>query len=353
MNGGTPSAPTPALRQMLTAGALASDTRLLQLPDSGWDIKGDPTEGALVVAAAKAGLLKDALDNEYPRVHEIPFSSETKRMTTIHESDGKLVAYAKGAPEVILEDCDYVLAADGIQRLDAAGREQILSQAHDMAGQALRVLGVASKSDATPVNAGQAMTFLGLAGMIDPPRPEAKAAIVVSTEAGIRPVMITGDHPLTAQAVAQELGLLHNGGRVVTGAQLEEMSDDQLLHGVEDISVYARVSPAHKLRVVSAWQSRGHIVAMTGDGVNDAPALKKADIGIAMGITGTDVTKEAAAMTLTDDNFASIVAAVEEGRGVFGNIKKYLMYLLSSNIGEIGLMAGSALLGLPLPLTAV
>jgi Ca2+-transporting ATPase len=197
------------------------------------------------------------------------------------------------------------------------------------------------------------MTFLGLAGMIDPPRTEAKAAIVVSTEAGIRPVMITGDHPLTARAVAQELGLLRNGGQVVTGAELDEMSDEQLQHGVEDISVYARVSPAHKLRVVTAWQSRGHIVAMTGDGVNDAPALKKADIGIAMGITGTDVTKEAAAMTLTDDNFASIVAAVEEGRGVFGNIKKYLMYLLSSNIGEIGLMAGSALLGLPLPLTAV
>ena len=228
-----------------------------------------------------------------------------------------------------------------------------MAQAQDMAGQALRVLGVATKTDATPVNAGQAMTFLGLVGMIDPPRAEAKAAIVVSTEAGIRPVMITGDHPLTAQAVAQELGLLRNGGRVVTGAQLEEMSDEQLQREVDDISVYARVSPAHKLRVVTAWQSRGHIVAMTGDGVNDAPALKKADIGIAMGITGTDVTKEAAAMTLTDDNFASIVAAVEEGRGVFGNIKKYLMYLLSSNIGEIGLMAGSALLGLPLPLTAV
>ncbi len=197
------------------------------------------------------------------------------------------------------------------------------------------------------------MTFLGLAGMIDPPRPEAKSAIAICEQAGIRPVMITGDHPVTAQAVARELGLLRNGGRVVTGTELEEMPDEQLQRDVEDISVYARVSPSHKLRVVTAWQAHGHIVAMTGDGVNDAPALKKADIGIAMGITGTDVTKEAAAMTLTDDNFASIVAAVEEGRGVFGNIKKYLMYLLSSNIGEIGLMAGSALLGLPLPLTAV
>jgi Ca2+-transporting ATPase len=222
-----------------------------------------------------------------------------------------------------------------------------------MASEALRVLAVATKPDATTESAEKGMTFLGLAGMIDPPRPEAKAAIAVCAEAGIRPVMITGDHPVTAQAVARELGLLNNGSRVVTGAELEEMPAERLQREVENIAVYARVSPAHKLRVVTAWQERGHIAAMTGDGVNDAPALKKADIGIAMGITGTDVTKEAAAMTLTDDNFASIVAAVEEGRGVFGNIKKYLMYLLSSNIGEIGLMAGSALLGLPLPLTAV
>ncbi len=222
-----------------------------------------------------------------------------------------------------------------------------------MAEKALRVLAIASKPNVTLETAQTGMTFLGLAGMIDPPRPEAQSAIALCEEAGIRPVMITGDHPVTAQAVARELGLLRNGGRVVTGAELEEMPDEQLIRDVEGISVYARVSPAHKLRVVTAWQARGHIVAMTGDGVNDAPALKKADIGIAMGITGTDVTKEAAAMTLTDDNFASIVAAVEEGRGVFGNIKKYLMYLLSSNIGEIGLMAGAALLGLPLPLTAV
>jgi Ca2+-transporting ATPase len=189
-------------------------------------------------------------------------------------------------------------------------------------------------------------------GMIDPPRPEAKAAIQICEQAGIKAVMITGDHPLTAQAVARELGLLKSG-RVITGAELEAMDEAEFEREVEDIEVYARVSPAHKLRVVTALQKHGHIVAMTGDGVNDAPALKKADIGIAMGITGTDVTKEAAAMTLTDDNFASIVAAVKEGRGVFGNIKKYLMYLLSSNIGEIGLMAGATLLGLPLPLTAV
>lgn len=351
---GTPlSAPTDALRQMLIAATLASDTRLVNDPDAGWDIKGDPTEGALIVAGAKAGLQKESLDAENPRVQEIPFSSETKRMTTLHQMGNMLTAYAKGAPEVILESCDTVLTANGPQALDTATREQILSQAQVMAGEALRILGIAFKPNATLETAERSMTFLGLTGMIDPPRPEAKEAIAICIEAGIRPIMITGDHPMTAKAVAIELGLLRNGGRVVTGAELEEMTDEQLQREVEEISVYARVSPSHKLRVVTALQANGHIAAMTGDGVNDAPALKKADIGIAMGITGTDVTKEAAAMTLTDDNFASIVAAVEEGRGVFGNIKKYLMYLLSSNIGEIGLMAGSAVLGLPLPLTAV
>jgi Ca2+-transporting ATPase len=356
MNGGGPIPPTQALKSVLTAAVLASDTRLVKAePDLGigWDIKGDPTEGALVVAAAKAGLRKDSLDTENPRVHEIPFSSETKRMTTLHKTAVGLTAYAKGAPEVILDGCDFVMTENEVIPLDTAGRDRILVQAQEMAGEALRVLGIASKVNVNPETAERGMTFLGLAGMIDPPRPEVKTAIAVCVEAGIRPVMITGDHPVTAQAVARELGLLREGGRVVTGPELEEMPDEQLQREVESISVYARVSPAHKLRVVTAWQSRGHIVAMTGDGVNDAPALKKADIGIAMGITGTDVTKEAAAMTLTDDNFASIVAAVEEGRGVFGNIKKYLMFLLSSNIGEIGLMAGAALLGLPIPLTAV
>ena len=345
---------SPALRQMLSAAVLASDTRLVQTENGGWDIKGDPTEGALIVAAAKAGLHKETLDAAQPGGQEIPVASETKRMTTLHQSGGGLLtADAKGAPEVSLAGCDFVQTEDGPAPLDAAARENILAQAHTMAGEALRVLGIASKENAALESAEHGMTFLGLAGMIDPPRPEARDAIALCADAGIRPVMITGDHPVTAQAVARELGLLRGGGQVVTGAELEEMSDEELNRRVEEISVYARVSPAHKLRVVTAWQSRGHIAAMTGDGVNDAPALKKADIGIAMGITGTDVTKEAAAMTLTDDNFASIVAAVEEGRGVFGNIKKYLMYLLSSNIGEIGLMAGSALLGLPLPLTAV
>ncbi|MBK8615680.1 MAG: cation-translocating P-type ATPase [Anaerolineales bacterium] len=356
VDGGTAVPPTEALNLMLTAATLASDTHLINGEnDSGnfWDIKGDPTEGALIVAAAKAGLQKEALDADFPRVHEIPFTSETKRMTTLHTVNDGLTAYAKGAPEVIIDSCDFVLTDNGVGPLDAAGKTHILEQAEVMAGEALRVLAISTKTNTTLEHSETSMTFLGLAGMIDPPRLEAKAAIALCTDAGIRPVMITGDHPVTAQAVARELGLLYNGGRVVTGAELEDMSDEQFQREVENISVYARVSPAHKLRVVTAWQERGHIVAMTGDGVNDAPALKKADIGIAMGITGTDVTKEAAAMTLTDDNFASIVAAVEEGRGVFGNIKKYLMYLISSNIGEIGLMAGSALMGLPLPLTAV
>ena len=356
LNGGSPIPPTIGLQNLLIAATLASDTHLVAGDEKeaggDWNIKGDPTEGALVVAAAKAGLQKETLDSEYPRVQEIPFSSETKRMTTLHKTNGHLTAYAKGAPEMILESCDWHLTADGVKPLDVVGRSQALAMAYEMAGEALRVLAISSKPDATLETAQSGMTFLGLAGMIDPPRPEAKDAIAICEQAGIRAVMITGDHPVTAQAVARELGLLKTG-HVVTGAELEEMSEEEFKREVETIEVYARVSPAHKLRVVTALQANSHIVAMTGDGVNDAPSLKKADIGIAMGITGTDVTKEAAAMMLTDDNFASIVAAVEEGRGVFDNIKKYLMYLLSSNIGEIGLMAGSALLGLPLPLTAV
>ncbi|MBZ0168311.1 MAG: cation-translocating P-type ATPase, partial [Kofleriaceae bacterium] len=341
------------LTLLLRAAALASDAHVVHSEADGrWDVKGDPTEGALVVVAAKAGLHKTDLDSQFPRVSEIPFTSETKRMTTLHSEPEAVVAYAKGAPEIILDSCSHQMTADGATALDAGSRAMIVETARRMATEALRVLAVASKPGATLDNAEHDMTFLGLVGMIDPPRPEAKAAIETCEQAGIKPVMITGDHPLTAEAVARELGLLKTG-RVVTGEELEAMSEAEFEREVERIEVYARVSPAHKLRVVTALQKEGHIVAMTGDGVNDAPALKKADIGIAMGITGTDVSKEAAAMTLTDDNFASIVAAVEEGRGIFGNIKKYLMYLLSSNIGEIVLMAGATLLGLPLPLTAV
>jgi Ca2+-transporting ATPase len=346
-----PQEAPPVLKAFLRAGALASDARIVGGDGAPWDVQGDPTEGALVVAAAKAGLNKAELERSFPRIGEIPFTSESKRMTTLHQAEGGTFACAKGAPEVILGSCTRVLTHAGEAALESGARHAILLAAQAMAAQALRVIAVASKQETTLATAESGMTFLGLVGMIDPPRPEAKAAIQTCNQAGIRPVMITGDHPVTAQAIAGELGLLR-GGRVVTGAELEAMSDADLAREVEAIDVYARVSPAHKLRVVAALQARGHVVAMTGDGVNDAPALKKADIGIAMGITGTDVTKEAAAMTLTDDNFASIVAAVEEGRGIFENIKKYLMYLLSSNIGEIGLMTGATLAGMPLPLTA-
>ncbi len=338
---------------LLQAAALASDARVERIDSFGkWEIKGDPTEGALVVAAAKSGLLKVDLDARFPRVDEIPFTAETKRMTTLHQTPDGVAAYTKGAPEVIVQSCTSQLTKNGDETLNDERRANILEVARTMAADALRVLGVAYKRGAARKDAEDGMTFLGLVGMIDPPRPEAQAAIHECEQAGIRVIMITGDHPLTAKAVADELGLSKDG-RMVTGAELEAMSDDELKQAVESIEVCARVSPAHKLRFVTALQQRGQIVAMTGDGVNDAPALKKADIGIAMGITGTDVSKEAAAMTLTDDNFASIVAAVEEGRGIFSNIKKYLMYLLSSNVGEIGLMAGASLMGLPLPLSAV
>lgn len=350
---GAAVAPSDQLKEMLKAAALAADTHVVRSEAHGhWHVKGDPTEGALVVAAAKAGLDKNDLDIQFPRVNEIPFTSETKRMTTLHTDQTGVIAYSKGAPEVILDSCTRYLTREGEKPLTPESKAMIVETGRGMASQALRVLGVASKTGATLETAEHQMTFLGLVGMIDPPRPEVLPAIRTCEKAGIKVVMITGDHPITAQAIATELGIL-KGGRVVTGAELEAMSDAEFEEEVENIEVYARVSPAHKLRVVTALQEKGHIAAMTGDGVNDAPALKKADIGIAMGITGTDVTKEAAAMTLTDDNFASIVAAVEEGRGVFGNIKKYLMYLISSNIGEIGLMAVASLAGLPLPLSAV
>lgn len=349
----TPIEPSGPLCTLLEAAVLASDATLQQDKNSQrWHIHGDPTEAALVVAAAKAGLKKAELDAQAPRIYEIPFTAESKRMTTIHRRGNNTVAYAKGAPEVILAASTHRLTAAGIQPLRPEDCAQIETTAQEMANRALRVLGVAMRPDATPQDAEYNMTFLGLIGMIDPLRPEARAAIRTCEEAGIRPVLITGDHPLTARAIAKELGLLKTG-RVVTGAELDAYDPDAFARDVETIDVYARVSPAHKLQVVTALQQRGHVVAMTGDGVNDAPALKKADIGVAMGITGTDVSKEAAAMTLLDDNFASIVAAIREGRAIFDNIKKYLMFLLSSNVGEIVLMAGATLLGVPLPLSAV
>jgi Ca2+-transporting ATPase len=336
----------PTLQMLLAAGVLCNDTSL-SMENGDWDIKGDPTEGALVVLAVKAGLKQHEISQGAPRVHEIPFTSESKRMTTVHETAQGRVAMAKGAAEVILDDCRYVLIQDREIEIDTATRERVLTSAREMADSALRVLGLAYKStfsSESDIDMQKNMVFLGLVGMIDPPRPEVKEAIKLCDLAGIRTVMITGDHKATAVAIASELGLM-KGGLAYSGHELDQLSQQDFEDHVEKIDVYARVSPSHKLRVVEALTRKGHVVAMTGDGVNDAPALKKADIGIAMGISGTDVTKEAAGMILTDDNFASIVAAVEEGRGIFSNIKKYLVYLLSANLGEILLMGTAILFG--------
>jgi Ca2+-transporting ATPase len=351
VDGNPVETPAPVL-DLIRASALASDATLVHDANDRWVIRGDPTEGALVVAAAKLGMDKLDLEARYPRTAEIPFSSERKRMTTLHATETGTTACSKGAAEVVLEACTTVRVDEGVARLEDAARLGIVKRAEAMASEGIRVLGVADKTDAELATAEEDMTFLGLVGLVDPSRPEAAASVDACRSAGIGVVMITGDHPGTAAAIARELGILDEG-RVVGGAQLERMSNEELTDDVADIEVYARVSPADKLRVVTAWQNRGAIVAMTGDGVNDAPALKKSDIGVAMGITGTDVSREAAEMILLDDNFASIVAAVEEGRGIFGNIKKYLMYLISSNIGEILLMAAATVAGMPLPLSAV
>jgi len=349
--------PSAGLRELLRACVLASDAQLVSR-EGRWKIDGDPTEGALVVAARKIGFTEAELNAQEPRIGEIPFSSERRRMTTLHTSNpgagptAGSAAYSKGAAEDILASCTSQLRSSEDRPLEESDREAVRAMERRMAAEGLRVLAIARRRGASLANAEQEMTLLGLVAMMDPPRDEARAAVHTCKAAGIQPVMITGDHPLTASAIAGELGILQ-GRRAITGRDLEAMSDADLKRDVADISVYARVSPADKLRVVEAWQSRGQVVAMTGDGVNDAPALKKADVGIAMGISGTDVSKEAAGMTLLDDNFATIVAAVEEGRIVFGNIKKYLMYLLSCNVGEIVLLAGAVIAGLPMPLTAV
>ncbi|MBI4304314.1 MAG: calcium-transporting P-type ATPase, PMR1-type [Chloroflexi bacterium] len=332
------------LMTFLRIGALCNDAHLART-DNRWEIKGDPTEGALVVVAAKAGIEHEAERAKYPRVSEIPFSSETKMMATVHRMPAGTVAYAKGAPEVIVSRSRYIYQDGKSQELTVSKREELLSLAQTLASEGLRVLGLAHK----PISrqdepADQELVFTGLVGMIDPPRQEVKEAIKVCEEAGIKSIMITGDHKLTAMAVARELGLLKKG-RALSGAEFDALSNEEFEKMVEEIEVYARVSPAHKLRVVEVLTKKGHVVAMTGDGVNDAPALKKADIGVAMGITGTDVSKEAADMILTDDNFASIVAAVEEGRGIFDNVKKYLMFLLSANLSEILIMGVAILFG--------
>jgi Ca2+-transporting ATPase len=351
------------LQKLLTAGALCNDANLTRVNGS-WKIKGDPTEGALVVAAAKGKLDLGQMRQALPRVGEIPFESERKRMSTVHRAaTGDLTAFVKGAPELVLERCTHVQRNGQREPLTAEMRQQILAENDRMAKSALRVLGVSYRGVSVqsesynPDELEKDMTFLGLTGMIDPPRDEVKRAIRECREAGIRAVMVTGDHKLTAQAIARELGMLAGDGqperRVLEGKELDKMTEEQLTAIVEDVAVYARVSPEHKMKIVGAWKNRKHVVAMTGDGVNDAPALKRADIGVAMGITGTDVTKEASDMVLTDDNFATIVAAVEEGRIIYDNIKKYLTFLLSCNVAEILILGLAGLIGWPLPLLAL
>ncbi len=336
------------LSTLLTAATLCNDAKLEKdTSTERWVIKGDPTEGALVVTAAKAGLWKQDLEKQQPRLGEIPFSSETKRMTTMHAAPGnKRIAYMKGAPEIVLGKCTRVLVNGKSSKLNDEDRTRILKVNEAMARQALRNLGFAFRELAESVNTcdekiERDFTFVGIMGMIDPPREEVKEAIYTCKKAGINVVMVTGDHKLTAVAVAKELNLLGENeeeGKVLTGEELEKLSDEQLTSMVQNVVIYARVSPEHKMRIVKAWKAKGQVVAMTGDGVNDAPALKMSDIGVSMGITGTEVTKEASDMVLTDDNFASIVKAAKEGREIYDNIKKYLTYLLRCNVMEIVVM---------------
>jgi Ca2+-transporting ATPase len=334
------------LERALAVADRANNARVLER-DGRWTVQGDPTEGALLVAARKCGLRSDLLDQRLPRVGEVPFSSERKLMTTLHrdlERDAQGIVFTKGAPDVLLARCGFELVGDARRPLTPSRRAEILRSNDALAGEALRTLGVAYVRVAADVletyaaaphaSVEQDLVFVGLIGMIDPPRAEAKEAVARAKGAGIRPLLITGDHPGTAAVIAQELGISPDG-RVVTGGAFEALSESERTRTAAAVSVYARVNPEHKLLIVETLRRSGAIVAMTGDGVNDAPALKRADIGIAMGITGTDVSKEAADMVLADDNFASIVAAVEEGRAIFANIRKFLRYLLSSNIGEV------------------
>ena len=322
---------------LLKIGSLCSDARLVQ-KEGGHAIIGDPTEGALIVAAAKAGLEQGALHEQFPRIGDLPFDSERKMMSTYHAgfSEAPTVSLTKGAPDLILGRCNNWLTDGGPEPLSDAMRDAILEANHQLASSALRVLAFACKYHTGDViDAEEDLVFVGLMGMIDPARPEARDAVALCTQAGIRAVMITGDYRDTAVAIANDLGMMKPGDGVLTGSELDEMSDEELLLAVEITAVYARVSPDHKVRIVTALRQNGHIASMTGDGVNDAMALKSADIGVAMGITGTDVAKGTADMILTDDNFATIVAAVKEGRILYSNIRKFVGFLLSCNVGEI------------------
>ncbi len=358
------------LSALLMGCALCNDS-ILQEEQKQWVILGDPTEGALLVAAAKAGIERDQWSAKLPRVGEFPFSSERKRMSVIVKdehnwlrdahltnSDAPFMLFCKGSPELILERCDRIQMGQHSQPITPEQRTQILDSNNQLAGKGLRVLGFACKplSELPPENSDEAtehdMVWLGLVDMLDAPRPEVREAVRRCRTAGIRAMMITGDHQLTAQAIAEDLGIAEPGDRVLTGRELEKLSSKELEAEVNHVTVYARVAPEHKLRIVQALQKQGKIAAMTGDGVNDAPALKQADIGIAMGITGTDVSKEASDMVLLDDNFATIVAAVEEGRVVYTNIRRFIKYILGSNIGEVITIAVSPIItatsGVPL-----
>lgn len=350
---------SPALKLLLRAGVLCNGADLtgdgLQ-----WKVVGDPTEGALLVAGAKAGLVKKYLEQSVPWLGEVPFDSERKKMTIVRQNSSGPVAYVKGAPDVLLRDCTTRLTRDGRREpLKEEVRDAILAVTQQWASESLRVLAVASRSLSAIPDTYRAddlereLTFLGLFGMKDPIRPEAKVAVERCRTAGIQTVMITGDHKGTAVAIARDLGIMEPAAQAISGVELNQLSDDELQSRVRTVKVYARVTAEHKLRVVRAWKEQGAIVAMTGDGVNDAPALKAADIGVAMGLAGTDVTKEASDMVIMDDNFASIAAAVEEGRAIYENIRKSVHYLLSCNISEILLMLLATLFGLPLPLLPV
>ncbi len=362
----------PSTSLLLYGSLLCNDARLEQCADNGcatWRIVGDPTEGAMTVAAAKCGLWRNQADKVLPRVMEIPFDSERKRMTTVHELGSEcpalpfncppVLSVTKGAPDVILNLCNSIAVNGGAIPLTENGRQEVLSANKQMAGQALRVLGVAYRPLVTAPKADDgdgletALTFVGLLGMIDPARPEAAAAIKVAQRAGLRTLMITGDYKETAVAIAEKIGLRSPNGIVLTGSELDCMSDAELDARIDHVEACCRVSPQHKTRIVEALKAKGHVVAMTGDGVNDAPALKRANIGVAMGITGTDVSKETADMVLTDDNFASIVSAVEEGRVIYSNIRKFVFYLISCNVGEILIIFLAMLFGIPVPLRPV
>ncbi|MBN1893242.1 calcium-translocating P-type ATPase, SERCA-type [bacterium] len=348
-----------SLLQALKCGILCNGARLVYRKD-GWAISGDPTEAALLTAAAKAGLWLEREEKTAPFVDEIPFDSERKRMSVIREAPEGQGFFVKGAPDMMLDICTAIDIDGRIEPLSAEEKKHIHGVINRLAQSAMRVLALAYRYE--PVKTGRKWTadsveknliFAGLAAMIDPPREEVRQAMVACQTAGIRPVMITGDHQNTAVAIAKDLGFFGQDSQALTGEELDKIPDGEFPEKVGRIPVYARVSPEHKLRIVKAWKSLGHVVAMTGDGVNDAPAVKEADIGVAMGITGTDVTKEVSDMVITDDNFASIIAAVEEGRGIYDNIKKFIHYLLSCNAGEILVMFVSSLTRMPIPLLPI